>query len=64
MTPSILVVEDEPAIRELLRVNLASAGYAVDGAPDAETARTKVNAALPDLLPARKASDEPVDVPA
>jgi two-component system phosphate regulon response regulator PhoB len=50
MTPRILVVEDEPAICELLRVNLAAAGYAVDGAPDAETARTKVNAALPDLL--------------
>ncbi len=29
MTPSILVVEDEPAIRELLRVNLVDAGYEV-----------------------------------
>jgi two-component system phosphate regulon response regulator PhoB len=50
MTPVVLVVEDEPAIVELLRVNLAAAGYAVEVAPDAETARRKVREALPDLL--------------
>ncbi len=29
MTTSILVVEDEPAIQELLRLNLEDAGFAV-----------------------------------
>ena len=48
--PTILVVEDEPAIRELLRVNLVDAGYRVVEAADAEAARHALNAALPDLL--------------
>jgi two-component system phosphate regulon response regulator PhoB len=50
VTPSILVVEDEPAIVELLKVNLADAGYDVRAAGDAETARSALNEALPDLL--------------
>jgi len=50
MTPTILVVEDEPAILELIRINLEDAGYTVDAAPDAETAQTRLNAALPDLV--------------
>jgi two-component system phosphate regulon response regulator PhoB len=50
MTPKILVVEDEPAIRELLTVNLIDAGYEVDGVGDAETARTRLNEALPALV--------------
>jgi len=48
--PTILVVEDEPAILELLKVNLADAGYDVRAAPDAETAQAVVNATLPDLV--------------
>ena len=48
--PSILVVEDEPAILELLKVNLADAGYSVKGAEDAETARAALTAELPDLV--------------
>ena len=36
----ILVVEDEPAILELLKVNLVDAGYEVQAAPDAETAQS------------------------
>ena len=48
--PTILVVEDEPAILELLRVNLADAGYDVRAAPDAEAARAAVDSALPDLV--------------
>ena len=48
--PSILVVEDEPAILELLKVNLADAGYAVTGAEDAEAARESLKEALPDLV--------------
>ena len=50
MTPSVLVVEDEPAIQELLRVNLVDAGYEVRAAPDAESAQRELNEALPSLL--------------
>lgn len=50
MTPTILVVEDEPAIRELLQINLADAGYEVRAAPDAETAQSMLLESLPDLL--------------
>ena len=48
--PMILVVEDEPAIRELLKVNLGAAGYEVHEAPDAERARIELARELPDLL--------------
>ena len=48
--PTILVVEDEPAILELLRVNLADAGYDVRAAPDAEAAQAAVDSVLPDLV--------------
>src|SRR5215471_9703844 len=50
MTPSVLVVEDEPAIQELLRINLVDAGYEVRAAPDAESAQRELNDALPTLL--------------
>jgi two-component system phosphate regulon response regulator PhoB len=50
MMSSVLVVEDEPAILELLRVNLVDAGYEVTGVPDAEAARASLKEALPDLL--------------
>jgi len=50
MSSTILVVEDEPAIRELLRINLMDAGYRVKEAADAEAAQGLVNEALPDLL--------------
>jgi two-component system phosphate regulon response regulator PhoB len=50
MSATILVVEDEPAIQELLRLNLAHAGYQVLGAPDAAQARTLIGQALPDLI--------------
>ena len=50
MAPSILVVEDEPAIQELLRVNLEDAGYAVTAVADAESARDEIRSALPDLV--------------
>ena len=48
--PTILVVEDEPAIVELLKVNLADAGYGVKTAADAESAQAALRAALPDLV--------------
>jgi len=50
MTPSILVVEDEPAILELLRIHLVDAGYEVRTAPDAESAQGEIRNALPHLL--------------
>jgi two-component system, OmpR family, phosphate regulon response regulator PhoB len=50
MTPRILVVEDEPAILELLRVNLVDAGYEVQAAPDGETAQELLKESLPDLV--------------
>ena len=50
MMPSILVVEDEPAILELIKVNLTDAGYAVKAAEDAETAREALKQRLPDLV--------------
>ncbi|MHB8494450.1 MAG: phosphate regulon transcriptional regulator PhoB [Casimicrobiaceae bacterium] len=50
MTPTILVVEDEPAIVELLKVNLADAGYGVTTAADAEAAQAALKVALPDLV--------------
>jgi len=49
-TASILVVEDEPAIMELLRVNLADAGYDVRAVPDAEAAEREIARALPTLV--------------
>lgn len=50
MMPTILVVEDEPAIRELLKVNLVDAGYEVEEAPDAEVAQATLTRELPDLV--------------
>ena len=50
MMPTILVVEDEPAILELLKVNLVDAGYEVREAPDAETAQQSLKQQLPDLV--------------
>jgi two-component system phosphate regulon response regulator PhoB len=50
MSTSILVVEDEPAIQELLRVNLEDAGFTVRAVADAESAQTHINHALPDLV--------------
>ena len=48
--PSILVVEDEPAIMELLRVNLADAGYDISGVADAEAAEREIAKAMPSLV--------------
>lgn len=50
MMPSVLVVEDEPAILELLTVNLVDAGYEVIGVCDAEAAHARLKAVLPDLV--------------
>ena len=50
MASTILVVEDEPAIQELIAVNLSFAGVLVVGADDAEQARVLIDAELPDLI--------------
>jgi two-component system phosphate regulon response regulator PhoB len=47
---TILVVEDEPAIRELIGVNLRHAGYEPVFASDAASARRQIDATLPDLV--------------
>ena len=50
MQSKILVVEDEPAIAELLSVNLGFAGYQVMIAGDAEAAQAMIATELPDLV--------------
>ncbi|HAY09769.1 MAG TPA: DNA-binding response regulator, partial [Thauera sp.] len=50
MPANILLVEDEPAIQELIAANLSRAGHHVVRAADAETAHRIVREALPDLV--------------
>ncbi len=50
MTPTILFVEDEPAIREMVEMALSRAGYAVSSARDARTAMTSLSEHYPDLI--------------
>ena len=50
MAANILLVEDEPAIQELIAFNLAQSGHHVLRASTAEAAITLVKNALPDLV--------------
>lgn len=50
MAVTVLVVEDEPAIQELVAINLKHAGFLVQSAGSAEEAIHLISAALPDLL--------------
>ena len=50
MTTTILVVEDEPAILELVSINLKHAGFVVERTGSAEEAEAAIRSALPDLL--------------
>lgn len=50
MPATVLVVEDEPAIQELISYNLELAGHRVLRADTAEQALTAVRTALPDLI--------------
>ncbi len=50
MSSTILVIEDEPAIAELIAVNLTFHGHKVLRAFNAEQAQTIVSAELPDLI--------------
>lgn len=47
---SILIVEDEAAIREMLRMNLAGAGFQVLEAEDVKKAQAQVFESLPSLI--------------
>lgn len=47
---SVLIVDDEPRIRELLVRWLAPAGYDTREAPDAEAALAAVDASVPDVV--------------
>lgn len=49
MNPTILVVEDEPAIQELIQINLQMAGYRVLTHDNAEDALKGIQHELPDL---------------
>jgi len=48
--PSVLVVEDEPAIAELIAVNLRHNGFRPTWAMDSVSAQRDLDAALPDLI--------------
>lgn len=48
--PTVLIVEDEPAQREILAYNLEADGYAVARAENGEEALLLVNEAAPDLI--------------
>ena len=50
MATHILIVEDEPEIRELLNFSLARAGFRVTEAESAESALQKLFNQLPDLV--------------
>ena len=50
MAASILVVEDEPAIQELITWNLQQAGHQVIRAASAEQAQALIQGGLPDLV--------------
>jgi two-component system, OmpR family, phosphate regulon response regulator PhoB len=50
MTVTVLVVEDEPQIQELIAVNLEHGGHKVLRASSAEEAEAKIRAALPDVV--------------
>ncbi len=48
--PRVLIVEDEPAIAELLSVNLRHSGFQPTWAMDSVTAQCELDAVLPDVI--------------
>jgi len=48
--PCVLIVEDEPAIAELISVNLRHSGFRPIWAMDSATAQAELDAALPDVI--------------
>lgn len=49
-TVKVLVIDDEPPIRKLLRVGLSAEGYAIVEAPNAKTALELIDSEKPDLI--------------
>ena len=49
-SPRVLIVEDEPAIAELIAVNLTHAGFSFAIAQDSVTAQREMDAMLPDVI--------------
>jgi two-component system phosphate regulon response regulator PhoB len=49
-TPTVLLVEDEPAIAELISVNLRHSGFRPVWAMDGITAQCEIDDAVPDLI--------------
>ncbi|OFZ70245.1 MAG: phosphate regulon transcriptional regulatory protein PhoB [Betaproteobacteria bacterium RBG_16_58_11] len=50
MPATVMVVEDEPAIQELIAFNLKQAGHFIMAAPSAEQASRMIKETLPDLI--------------
>jgi two-component system phosphate regulon response regulator PhoB len=50
MSAKILIVEDEPAIQELLAFNVMQAGFQALRAEDADSAWQQIRGAAPDLI--------------
>lgn len=50
MSPRVLVVEDEPAIAELIAVNLRHSGFVPVLAEDGPSAQRELDAVLPDVI--------------
>lgn len=50
MSARILVVEDDPAVNELIVINLVHAGFDVTSTEDAETAWQMMNGTTPDVV--------------
>jgi two-component system phosphate regulon response regulator PhoB len=50
MNAHVLVVDPDPAVRQLLELNLTRAGHAVGLCTDAESALVALDAAMPDML--------------
>jgi len=48
--PAVLVVEDEPAIAELIAINLRHNGFRPTWAMDSATAQRELDASLPDVI--------------
>jgi two-component system phosphate regulon response regulator PhoB len=50
MAANVLIVEDEPAVQELLKASLSRGGFKVAVSSDAAAARASIREALPDLV--------------
>lgn len=48
--PSVLIVEDEPAIAELIAINFRHNGYQAVSAVDGASAQREIDAVLPDVI--------------